>query len=66
MFWIARAISIRVWSNNIPKGISLFIFGGVDVAVAIDNITKLILGMVLWGNNTYNTSRCKNFKIGEI
>ena len=52
MFGVAGVIHIGVISHHISVGISLFRFGRVGIAVAVDNITKLVLGMVLGSNNT--------------
>ena len=54
MFWEASAIIVRVGSQHISISVSLFRFGWLGVAVAVDNVTELILGMVLRGDSTFN------------
>jgi len=56
MFWVTGVVHIGVISHHISVGISLFRFGRVRIAVTVVNITKLVLGMVLGSNNTFNRS----------
>merc|ERR1719509_478572 len=60
MFWVASAIVIRVGSRHISISVSLFRFGRLGVAVAVDNVTELILGMVLRGDSTLSRGRSLN------
>ena len=54
VFWVASAVIVRVGSHHISISVSLFRFGRLGVAVAVDNVTELILGMVLRGDSTLN------------
>ena len=53
MFWVASVIYIRVGTHHVSISVSLFRFGRIRIAIALDHITKFILGMVLRGFNTF-------------
>jgi len=60
MLWVTSVVHIRVGSNHVSISVSLFRFGRIGIAIAIDNVTKLILGMVLRGYNTLCGGRSLN------